>query len=280
LLAAVMRAEREDHFACLVPVLAGEGRPLFLVHGLSGTVLELASLLQALRGSVPVNVLQARGLNPDVAPDASVEAMAARYLDEIRAVQPSGPYALCGFSFGGLVAYEMASRLVAEGERVELLAMVDTDIHPRHLSWSEWMAYRGSRFALLARNLAASPRRALIAELDGMRNAVMLRVGQGPHWQDPMLKKLPPLLQRVRGACEQAFANYRPRPYPRRVTYFRALERNPRMCDPLVFWRRIADLDVIPLAGGHLDLVRPPYVAGLAAALRAKLPAGSRHSTL
>ena len=88
---------------------------------------------------------------------------------------------------------------------------------------------------------------------------------------------LPPLLQRVRGACEQAFANYRPRSYPGRVTYSRALEHNPRMCDPLVVWRRMADLEVIPLAGGHFELVRPPYVAALAAALHARLSAVSCH---
>jgi acetoacetyl-CoA synthetase len=271
-LAAAMRAEREDRFACLVPVLGGKGRSLFLVHGLSGTVLELASLLAALRDGRPVSVLQARGLDPAAEPHASVEAMAAHYLEEIRVVQPSGPYALCGFSFGGLVVYEMASRLVAEGESVELLAMVDTDIHPRHLSWPEWMAYRRSRLALLAQSLATSPRRALAAELDGISNAILLRLGLGPHWQDPALALLPPLLQHVRGACEQAFADYRPRPYPGRVTYFRALERNSRMCDPLVIWQRIANLEVVPLAGGHFDLVRPPYVADLAAALHARLP--------
>ena len=101
-LAAVLRAEREGCFACLVPVLKGEGRPLFLVHGLSGTVLELASLLQALRGGRPVSVLQAKGLDPDRESHMRVlKAMAVHYLAEIRAVQPSGPYALCGFSFGG-----------------------------------------------------------------------------------------------------------------------------------------------------------------------------------
>lgn len=278
-LAAVLRAEPEDRFACLVPVIEGKGRSLFVVHGLSGTVLELANLLHALRGGRPVSVLQARGLDPTAEPHASVEAMAVHYLDKIRAVQPSGPYALCGFSFGGLIAYEMASRLAAEGESIELLAMVDTEIHPRHLSWPEWMAYRGSRLALLIQSLAASPRRALIAEFDGIVNAVLLRLGLGPHWQDSALALLPPLLQRVRGASEQAFADYRPRSYPGRVVYFRALKRAPRMCDPLVVWRRISDLEVVPLAGEHLDLVRLPYVADLAAALLARLPAGSRPET-
>jgi acetoacetyl-CoA synthetase len=266
-LAAILRSEREDRFSCLVPVLRGEGRSLFLVHGLSGTVLELTSLLQALRGGRPVSVLQAKGLDPAAIPHVSVEAMAAHYLDEIRAFQPSGPYALCGFSFGGLVAYEMARRLVAEGECVELLALIDTDIYPRHLPWAEWCAYCSSRLSLFARNLAFSPRRALAAEVKGIGNAIVLRLGLGPRWENPGLALLPPLIRRARRACEQAFADYRPRSYPGAVTYFRASERNPRMCDPLGVWRRMADLEVMPLDGGHVDLVQPPYVTDLAEAL-------------
>ncbi|WP_428483819.1 acetoacetate--CoA ligase [Rhodopila sp.] len=276
-LATLLRADLEDRFACLVPVLAGNGRSLFLVHGLSGTVLELSSLLQALRGGRPVSVLQAWGLQPGNAPHASVEAMASHYLAEIRAVQPSGPYALCGFSFGGLVAYEMAIRLMAEGESVELLAMVDTHVHPRHLLWPDWLAYRRRRLALLVQELVASPRHAVAAEIDGIRNAIGLRLGRGPHWQDPALALLPPLLQHVRGACEQAFTDYRPRSYRGGVTYFRALHHDPRICDPLVVWRRIADLEVVPMAGGHFDLVRPPYVAALAASLNDRLVATSCH---
>jgi thioesterase domain-containing protein len=55
-----------------------------------------------------------------------IEALAAHYIEELRAVQPSGPYFLIGYSWGGLVAYEMAQQLTASGEAVELVALVDT----------------------------------------------------------------------------------------------------------------------------------------------------------
>lgn len=270
-LATVLRLEGGDRFTCLVPALRGEGRSLFLVHGLSGTVLELTSLLQGLRCGRPVSVLQAKGLDPAAMPDLSVEAMAAHYLHEVRAFQPSGPYALCGFSFGGLIAYEMAGRLVAEGQAVELLALIDTDIYPRHISWAEWWAYCGHKFSLLRQNLASSPWRALAAEVKGIGNAIVLRLGLGPRWENPGLAQLPPVLRRVRRACEQAFADYRPQPYPGLVTYFRASERNPRMCDPLGVWQRSARLEVITFDASHLELVRPPHAADLAAALDVRL---------
>jgi len=116
----------------------------------------LTNLLQGLRCGRPVSVLQAKGLDPEAKPHLSVGAMAAHYLDEIRAFQPRGPYALCGFSFGGLVAYEMARRLVADGETVELLGLIDTDIYPRHISWAEWFAYCRVRCSRLRQNLVSS----------------------------------------------------------------------------------------------------------------------------
>jgi acetoacetyl-CoA synthetase len=234
-------------------------------------VLELTHLLQGLRCGRPVSLLQAKGLDPAAKPHLSVEAMAAHYVDEVRAFQPSGPYALCGFSFGGLVAYEMARRLVAEGQTVELLALIDTDVYPRYISWPEWRAYCRGRWSLLRRDLVSSPWRALAGEVKGIVNAVVLRLGLGRHWENPGLAGAPPLLRRVRRACEQAYASYRPRPYAGLITYFRASERNPRMCDPLGVWQRSGRLEVIPLEGSHLELVQPPQVGRLAAALDVRL---------
>jgi thioesterase domain-containing protein len=167
----------------------------------------------------------------------------------------------------------MARRLVAEGERVELLALIDTDVYPRYLSWAEWGVYCRSRISLFARNFAGNPLRAVAAEIKGFGNAAVLRLGLGPHWENPGLAGLPPVLRRVRRACEQAFADYRPGAYGGPVTYFRASERTPRMCDPLGVWKRVTDLDVIPLTGRHLDLVRPPAVTDVAAVLLARLRA-------
>lgn len=71
--------------------------------------LELARLVNAMRGGPPATVPEARGLDPASQPHDSVEAMAAHYLREVRAAQPAGLYAPAEFSFDDLVAYEMAA---------------------------------------------------------------------------------------------------------------------------------------------------------------------------
>ncbi|NMO17644.1 amino acid adenylation domain-containing protein [Pyxidicoccus fallax] len=100
---------------------SASGRPLFLVHGGGGGVSGYFELARHLGAHRPVY-----GLHTDDTPPESIEALAREYLAQVRDVQPRGPYRLGGWSFGGLVAYEMACQLQALGEPVELLALMDT----------------------------------------------------------------------------------------------------------------------------------------------------------
>nr|WP_247746096.1 non-ribosomal peptide synthetase [Streptomyces oryzae] len=102
----------------------GSRSPLFCVHPASGISWSYAGLLRYIEDR-PVYGLQARGLTrPETRPE-SIEDMAADYLEQIRAIQPHGPYHLLGWSFGGAVAHVMAVRLQEQGERVALLALLD-----------------------------------------------------------------------------------------------------------------------------------------------------------
>jgi thioesterase domain-containing protein/acyl carrier protein len=104
----------------------GSRPPLFCVHPSSGVSWSYSRLNLAFDGDQPIYGLQARGLaGPEELP-VSLAAMAADYLDHIRGVQPRGPYHLLGWSFGGLVAHELAIRLRAAGEPVALLALLDS----------------------------------------------------------------------------------------------------------------------------------------------------------
>lgn len=116
-------------FRHVVPMHAGPvaGRtPLFVVAGMFGNVLNLSHLAHLLGEERPFYALQARGLYGDVAPHESFEEAAADYIEEIVQVQPKGPYLLGGFSGGGLIAYEMARQLLARGEQVLAVLMLDT----------------------------------------------------------------------------------------------------------------------------------------------------------
>ncbi len=126
-LAAALSGARGARPASPAVPIQPEGRrpPLFFVHPAAGVVFPYVELSRQLGPDQPLYGLQALGLDGETEPDQTIEAMAAHYVEAIRAVSPSGPYHLGGFSFGCLVAFEVAQQLVRAGAEVALLAMVD-----------------------------------------------------------------------------------------------------------------------------------------------------------
>jgi len=126
----VLIAEQENlepAWSSLVEIQPNGSRPpLFCIHALGGGVLCYHSLAQHLGSDQPVYGLQPKGLDGKEPPLTRVEEMAFHYIREIQTIQPNGPYFLAGYSFGGIVAFEMAQQLHSRGEKVELLAMLDT----------------------------------------------------------------------------------------------------------------------------------------------------------
>ncbi|WKX74131.1 amino acid adenylation domain-containing protein [Streptomyces sp. XD-27] len=116
-----------DDFDVVLPLRPqGDLPPLFCVHPAAGISWVYSGLLRHLAPGRPVYGLQARHLtDPDAAP-AGAREMAADYLARIREIQPQGPYHLLGWSLGGTVAHEIAVQLRAAGERVGLLALLDS----------------------------------------------------------------------------------------------------------------------------------------------------------
>ena len=114
----------------LTPVLAlratGARTPVFCVHPGGGMAWCYSGLLRHLPRDIPVYGLQARGLAGTEPVAQTMEEMVGDYLDQIRRLQPTGPYRLVGWSFGGNVAQSVAARLRAEGQEVALLAVLDS----------------------------------------------------------------------------------------------------------------------------------------------------------
>jgi amino acid adenylation domain-containing protein len=130
--------EASIQWDALVAIQPGGSRPpFFAVPGVGGNVLVFARLSKQLGPEQPFYGLQARGLDGEATPFTRVEEMATHYLQQIRAVRPTGPYLIGGTCTGGVVAYEMAQQLVAQGERV-ILAIMES-WHPR--------SYQVSRYA-------------------------------------------------------------------------------------------------------------------------------------
>ncbi|WP_410664892.1 amino acid adenylation domain-containing protein [Amycolatopsis sp. lyj-84] len=119
-------AVKTGDYEILLPLQAGGDRPpLFCVHASGGLSWNYGPLLRHLPANQPVYGVQARGLARTERLPESVEEMAADYLAHIRAVQPTGPYHLLGWSLGGRIAQAMAALLEADGEEVGLLALLD-----------------------------------------------------------------------------------------------------------------------------------------------------------
>jgi thioesterase domain-containing protein/acyl carrier protein len=121
--------QQEGLAGCVVPIQPkGSRRPLFAVHAAGGTVMTYSAVARVLGPDQPVYGLQSIGLSGEAAPLHTMEAMAAHYIDALRRVQPEGPYRLLGYSSGAHVATEIARRLLALGEPVEYLGLIDVSV--------------------------------------------------------------------------------------------------------------------------------------------------------
>ncbi|MEX1118676.1 MAG: amino acid adenylation domain-containing protein [Terrimicrobiaceae bacterium] len=130
-IASLVRRLADEQWApawsSLVPLQPlGSQPPLFLLHGWGGDVYGFLGLAKHLAPDQPVYGVQAVGLDENGSKHASVEQMAAHYTAEIQSLQPEGPYHLCGYSLGGLIAYETAQQLHNQGQRVAVLALLDS----------------------------------------------------------------------------------------------------------------------------------------------------------
>ncbi len=132
-LAEIVNSARDFRPASALVTLRaeGSGAPLFLIHGAGGLAFTVFELGQAVRGDFPVFAVQDPACDPALEPAQSVPEMAAALIAQIRTVQPDGPYRLCGHSFGGLLAYEMAVQLEQAGLAVGFVGMLDTPTPPQ-----------------------------------------------------------------------------------------------------------------------------------------------------
>ena len=120
------RPARSD-FEVLLPIRpVGSKRPLFCIHDAGGFSWPYSKLIRHVPAEYPIYGLQARSLTQREMRPSSIEEMAADYLTLIRKIQPVGPYNLLGWSFGGLVAHAIATRLQSMGQEVSLLALLDS----------------------------------------------------------------------------------------------------------------------------------------------------------
>jgi thioesterase domain-containing protein/acyl carrier protein len=262
-------------FNPLVPIhTRGDGVPFFCVHGAGGGVLNFRDLAQHLKDR-PFYGLQARGINGQFDPHTSIEDMAAEYVAAVRRAHPEGPYVLGGYSGGGVIAYEMAQQLLADGVEVPLLVFLDT-FYP-HLSSprTDSLSSRlGERIEELRKNGWAFIADYIRTRIKVERNRI-LRVGTRLY--DRLGRSLPIAFreQVLVEAFHAAVNSYEPRYYPGQIVMFGAEDKGDydgRVGDDLG-WSAATGVEVTvyKIPGDHDNLVLPPNTERLARLLGREL---------
>lgn len=246
----------------------GRKTPLFLIHPLGGSVLCYLQLARRLPTDRPLYGVQSRGIDRGQEPSESIEEMAAEYVAAIRNVQSSGPYLLGGWSLGGLIAYEMAQQLLRAGQQVKLLAMFDAG----HLySFAVMLTFFRQDSRDMWSRLASPEDEQVAFFREHTAQAQLIP----PQADEDLARRI----YRVVVANMRALLRYHLKPYPGKVTLFRAQDKYiETRHDPQDEWRKLAaELEVIPTAGNHLTLVHEPYVEELAQRLSHVLESLSPH---
>jgi amino acid adenylation domain-containing protein len=232
---------------CLVGLQRGGAkRPLFLVHPVFGDVHFYRHLARALDPERPVYGFQSIGLNGTGEPLSRLEDMADSYCKALQRVQPHGPYLLAGSSMGGVIAYEMAQRLVEAGEEVALLGLIDS-----------WLLDGASP--------EAGREEAEFAILDYLTGTAEDGDARRHLPLEERLAAIGPsrieLLSEIFVLNSRALRAYRPRPRTGSLVYFRALSNRPAE-RPQDVWDQLcggrAEVHLVP--GDHLSALLPPHV--------------------
>jgi len=248
----------------IVPIQPGGSKPpFFCVHGGGGNVLIYRELARHLGVDYPFYGLQARGLDGSDDYLSTIEAMAESYLQEIRELQPEGPYYLGGFCMGGQVAVEIAQMLARDGQKVNLLFTIDThnfNCVPRQSS-------NGSQVGRLA-SLSEKSKIALRKETERLRIKIVHLFKLKPHRD--VLGPTEEFLERIN---DRAFLAYVPGVYPGRITVCKSRQNHSLLHDPFNGWSEVAagGLDVIDLGVDPAGIFTEPFVQVLADRLRESL---------
>jgi acyl transferase domain-containing protein/thioesterase domain-containing protein len=241
----------------LVKIQSGGNKaPLFCIHPIGGNVLEYYQLAHYLGAEQPVYGLQSLGLDGKQAPLESIEAMASHYISEMQIVQPHGPYRLVGYSFAGLVVYEIAQQLHRQGEKVDLLVLLDR-ISPK------FVPKKPSLWTALKIHLTNIRRLNTRAKLKYLLSRIGYKLVYKGDYRSYMIGQWSESLSieyiNVFDANLQASKDYQSQFYPGKVTLLRCEVQPPKQAvAPTLGWNSsiVGELEIHHIPGNHSEILR------------------------
>jgi thioesterase domain-containing protein len=239
----------------------------------------------------PVYAIQCRGVDGSPVQDMDIEEMAVTYLEEIRNIQPKGPYYIGGYCFGGYLSLEIAHLLNSENEEVKLLVMINSATY-QYGNYKSGMTklHRifcklGDRIALEWDELTGQPIRKKIQRImmrvdrmnDLILNKVEILLDKLPEWFPLRMHKhsLVYYLEQVADANDRAWERYRPKSYNGKILFFRA-RRQPLgiIPDPMLGWKDLltGEVHFHEVPGFRQTMLDETYVSEIAEIILKHLP--------
>ena len=263
----------------------GSRPPFFCVHAVGGQVISYAELSHELGLEQPFYGLQSPPANYFPESGVSIEQLATLYNQEIRSVQPRGPYLLSGWSMGGLVAWEMAHQLRKEGEIISLLALIDTAPPPKYRESED----RDDEISMLARFAMDMSR--LVGRDPGPLVEQFLQADEQDQWkmvQETLTNygvlapktahaEMADLLEAYTRNF-RAMNNYSLHPSDQAVVYFRASETPERFSKLWTKWSG-GGIQFHLVPGDHFTMLKRPNVHIIAEELERYISANSNNES-
>ncbi|MBR8837279.1 MAG: amino acid adenylation domain-containing protein [Stigonema ocellatum SAG 48.90 = DSM 106950] len=268
----------------LIPIQPkGNKQPFFCVHPAGGHVMCYFKLAHSLSADQPFYGLQAQGFHGEEEPLTRVEDMASLYIQALQKFQPQGPYSIGGWSFGGVVAYEMAQQLHKQGHEVSLLAILDSYV-PILLDKNKkidapYLVGALSRYfgGMFGQDNLVTPDEIKHLDVNEQINYILDKAVE--------VKILPPsnqsqqnrrILDVLVGTLKATYS-YVKQPYPGKVTVFRAREKHIMAPDPTLVWVELfsvmdaEDIKIVDVPGSHYTFILEPHLPVLAERLNSCL---------
>ena len=242
---------------------AGALPPLYMVHEVSGTVLSYRLLSNYLGEDQPLYGFRSPWASEEAASIPSIEQLAAFYVEELRAHQ-AGPYFLGGYSMGGVVAYEMARQLRAQGEQIALLLLLDAQF--------PGLERRDASLPQKLRIQLATARRLPHAERMRRLQRRWQHLIKRPHAHDQLAADMFQTMMNspVSLKMQQILADYRAQPFDGSLVFLRAATQVWRVADDASGWRGVVggEVTIHEVPGRHNTIVIEPQVPHLAAQIK------------
>ncbi|REH01872.1 non-ribosomal peptide synthetase [Flavobacterium aquicola] len=252
--AKLLNPDKEIYADCLVPIKpTGQKSPLFIIHGAGLNVLNFVNMSKYFDEDQPIYGIQGTAKRYDEWYE-SIEAMAAHYVEAVVKINPEGPYALAGFSFGGIVAFEMTRQLKELGKKVTLTALLDSYVDSSYYyetyRQKKLVRYKEMVLSWKAFKMRVNEKKYILKKFFG-RNSTMI---------EQKVLTLEELIE-IDGKVKKIIDRYHLKPQDFKVDLFRSKDDMSYKLDPThLGWKKAAlkGITVHNIPGNHYDIVAPP----------------------